>query len=340
MLPMPVAQPTYENGTSGQLAATWHLSVLDAGQPRGDSGRQLASAQVWKNAPLLARSSWNTPRLRETQWYVSLGLHPARGEELQQFLFGIRGAVPVAGDFNGDGRTDLGVFYRGEWFIDINGNGLWDESDLWAHLGGPEDQPVVGDWNGDGKDDIGIFGPQWAGDERALAREPGLPDFHNQPKVVAKNLPPREVEATDGVRMLLLKREGAPRADLIDHVFRFGRQGDIPIAGDWDGDGIDTIGIFREGRWILDVNGDGKASGPEPPIQYGQAGDQPVVGDFDGDGIDEIGVYRNGVWYVDTNHNHVLDASDQMIELGGPGKKPVVGDWNADGTSEPGLFAE
>ena len=51
------------------------------------------------------------------------------------------------------------AFLDGEWFIDINGNGRWDEEDIWLKLGTKGDQPVVGDWDGDGKDDIGIFGP-------------------------------------------------------------------------------------------------------------------------------------------------------------------------------------
>ncbi len=92
----------------------------------------------------------------------------------------MRGGIPVSGDFNGDGVTDVGVFREGQWFIDVNGNGVWDEGDLWAKLGYDGDKPVVGDWDGDGKDDIGIFGKAWAGDPRQDAREPGLPDSSNK----------------------------------------------------------------------------------------------------------------------------------------------------------------
>ncbi len=60
------------------------------------------------------------------------------GRKLQ---FGMRGGVPVTGDFNGDGITDVGVFFRGQWFIDLNGNGVWDKEDLWAKLGYTDDQP-------------------------------------------------------------------------------------------------------------------------------------------------------------------------------------------------------
>ena len=74
-------------------------------------------------------------------------------------MFGTPGAIPVYGDFVGNGTTQMGVFIDGEWFIDANGDGKWDDGDLYAKLGNAGDTPVVGDWDGDGKDDIGVFGP-------------------------------------------------------------------------------------------------------------------------------------------------------------------------------------
>ncbi|MFO0870599.1 MAG: SdrD B-like domain-containing protein [Pirellulales bacterium] len=335
---VPVANPAPEliTGGSSGAGATWHLSVLDAGRPRGSAAQPIDLAQLWGRSPLLAR--WRSSRLKDAQWLVAVGLPQSSTPALNEFLFGAHGAIPVAGDFDGDGRTDLGVYLQGEWFLDVNGNGQWDDGDLWAQLGTAQDRPIVGDWNGDGKDDIGIFGLEWSGDKRQLAREPGLPDFHNEPKPVPKNVPPATEEATDGLRFLQLTADGQPRADLIDHVFRYGQPEDFPVAGDWDGDGIDTIGVFRQGRWYLDHNGDGAGHPGEPSIEFGQPGDIPVHGDFDGDGIDEIGVFRRGVWLIDINHNHQLDAQDRIFELGSAGDTPVVGDWNADGTDEPGLF--
>jgi choline dehydrogenase len=50
-------------------------------------------------------------------------------------IFGISDAIPVTGDFNGDGRDEIAMFHKGEWFLDLNGNGQWDAEDLWAKLG-------------------------------------------------------------------------------------------------------------------------------------------------------------------------------------------------------------
>jgi hypothetical protein len=57
-----------------------------------------------------------------------------------------------------------------------------------------------------------------------------------------KNVPPVATEATIGHRLLKHAATGKARADVIDHVFRYGGGPDKAIAGDWNGDGIDQIG--------------------------------------------------------------------------------------------------
>lgn len=336
VLPTP---PTIDEGfTQGPVGMTWHLSVVNAGSPRGD-GLAFTVDVAWKNAAFASRMKLLAQRMREGEWTMRLA-SPLRGGDGQyrRGLFGLADGTPVAGDFNGDGQAEFGVYYQGEWFIDINANGQWDDVDLWAQLGGPGDQPVVGDWDGDGKDDIGVFGPEWPGDARAIGYETGLPDFSNDRETSPKNLPPRREEATNGLRLLRNSPDGEPRADLIDHVFRFGAEEDQPVTGDWDGDGIHTIGIFRDGRWTIDTDGDGELGRRDRIVDFGRPGDKPVVGDFDGDGIDELGVFRQGRWIVDMNHDGVIDASDLQFDLGAAGDTPVVNDFDGDGVDEPGVY--
>jgi hypothetical protein len=234
----------------------------------------------------------------------------------------------------------VAVFHDGVWFIDLNGNGIWDEDDLWAKLGEEGDQPVAGDWDGDGKTDIGIFGRAWIGDPKAIAAKPGLPGALNPPDGRYKNLPPELADATTGYRSMKRTEHGRIRSDVIDHVFRYGTEGDRAVVGDWNGDGISTIGVFRDGTWYLDVDGNGRWSEHDVKVDFGRAGDVPVVGDWNGDGIDKIGVYRNGTWYLDTNGDLRLDAHDKVFELGGPHHKPVVGDFNGDGIDQPAVYED
>ena len=321
---------------AGGAMFTWHLSIVDAGQPRAVS----AEEAVVKLTSLRQgdESTWEDGDLAEGEFILPMDARRNGQLNARKVVFGIRGAIPISGDFNGDGKSEVGVFKDGQWFIDLNDNGVWDAGDLWARLGHKGDRPVTGDWDGDGKTDIGIYGRAWRGDPRALAHEPGIPDPHNENTAVQKNVPRPENQTPVGKRTLQLTSTGKPRADLIDHVFLYGTAGDHPVVGDWNGDGTATIAVFRNGVWHRDMDGDGKWTKADRTAHFGQPGDLPVAGDFNGDGIDELGIYRDGVWYIDTNGNGVIDPEDQVFELGGPGDKPVVGDWNGDGTTEPGVF--
>jgi len=311
---------------------TWHLSIIDAGYPRGPATQYIAMNFA---SASLAQLDWSDLPMTDAEWI----LLDADGHAVHRHVICFKDAVPVAGDFNGDGIDELGLYVDGQWFIDLNGNGRWDAGDLWAKLGTRDDKPVVGDWNGDGKADIGIFGPAWPRDPKAIQTDPGLPDPAN--RFVAKrkqNLPPDEDETTLGRRRLQPGKQGKIREDLIDHVFHYGVALETPVVGDWTGAGIRRIGTFYNGVWTLDTDGDGRLSESDLQCQFGQAGDIPVVGDWTGDGIEKIGVYRNGTWYLDTNNNHRLDSGDRVVELGQPGDLPVVGNFNGNGRAAIGVY--
>jgi serine-aspartate repeat-containing protein C/D/E len=316
---------------------TWHLSVVNAGWPRSMA---TSAATFQLTASQMDVANWQSIPLDRATWTLAI-LDGSRVVVERTAVLGNEKAIPVTGDFNGDGVTDIGVYIDGQWFLDLNGNGRWDEGDLWAKLGTENDLPITGDWDADGKTDIGIYGPAWNRDPWAISREPGLPDadnFANNSPRKFKNMPPKPEDATDGARMLRRTARGKSRADLIDHVFHYGEPGDVPLSGDWNGDGVKQIGVFHDGQWYLDLDGDGKFTEKDAAFVFGQAGDIPVVGDFNGDGVDVVGVYRSGKWFIDSNNNHRIDAADKVFELGGAGDKPVVGDWNDDGKDDPGVY--
>lgn len=123
-------------------------------------------------------------------------------------------------------------------------------------------------------------------------------------------------------------------AGVADMIINYGASGDYPVTGDWDGNGTDTIGVYRNGTFYLrNSNSVGYA---DLTFQFGAIGDQPVVGDWDGDGIDTIGVYRKGLFFLRDSNS--AGAPDTSFALGNPGDIGVTGDWNGDGMDTTGVF--
>lgn len=330
----------YKPYTIGSWASgvTWHLSIINGGAPR-DAG--LDDAAIVRPASSdEAMQRWTSELANAGDWRL-FEMDGSQSKNSRPIMIGVVDGIPMVGDFNGDGQDEFAIYVAGEWLIDLNGNGAWDQGDLWVQLGSELDRPVVGDWDGDGKDDVGIFGPEWERDAQVIPNDPGLPDPDNMLRRGHKNTPPTEESATEGRRWLQKSKAGKLRADVIDHVFRYGSKADLPVAGDWNGDGIDAIGIFRNGQWLLDLDGDGRWTERDEVFDFGQAGDIPIVADFNGDGIDELAIVRGDVWIIDTDGDRRITAADARIELKrSAGEHPVAGDWDGDGRAEPGYYRD
>jgi hypothetical protein len=136
----------------------------------------------------------------------------------------------------------------------------------------------------------------------------------------------------------------------VDMVFQYtATGGDVPVVGDWNGDGRTKTGIYRTsapgtGLWVLDANGDGVVNypnlGADMVFQYtATAGDVPVVGDWSGNGHTKTGVFRSGAWILDANGDGVFTGADFVFQYTATtGDVPVVGDWNGNGRTKTGIF--
>ena len=109
---------------------------------------------------------------------------------------------------------------------------------------------------------------------------------------------------------------------------------DVPIAGDWDGDGTDEVSIFRR------KPGNGKfrlfRTGRKPlRVRLGYSADTPVTGDWDGDGRTDVGVKTSG------SKTYVLrkgDGSTAESTFGRLSDLPATGDWDGDGVTDLGVW--
>jgi PKD repeat protein len=77
----------------------------------------------------------------------------------RQYTWGWSASSPIVGDWNGDGTTKVAVYYNGAWWLDYNGNGVWDGAviDRQYTWGWSASSPLVGDWNSDGRKKIAVY---------------------------------------------------------------------------------------------------------------------------------------------------------------------------------------
>ncbi|MFA5144277.1 MAG: hypothetical protein WC522_08985 [Candidatus Omnitrophota bacterium] len=116
-----------------------------------------------------------------------------------------------------------------------------------------------------------------------------------------------------------------------------------PLAGDWDGDGIDTMGLYdpKMATFYLG-NANEENSCTDIKFVYGakKAGWIPLAGDWDGDGIDTIGLYDPKTSTFFLKNSNAGGTADITFVYGpaGAGWIPLAGCWNDNGTSTVGLY--
>ena len=214
-------------------------------------------------------------------WYLREPLTAAT----TAFYYGNPGDQPFMGDWDGDGIDTPGLYRRSDGYVYLRNTNTQGIADISFYFGNPNDVPIAGDFDGDGYDTVGIYRPS------------------NQ-------------------RFYIINRLGSGDAGLgaADYDFPFGDPGDQPVVVDLDGDGIDTVGIYRPSNGLVSF-----AYGTTPPFSYGAAGDRAVFGTWEGGEVDTAGVFRerSGMFYL--RSSNTTGAADHSFDYGAPGFAPVAG---------------
>lgn len=125
--------------------------------------------------------------------------------------------------------------------------------------------------------------------------------------------------------------------------FYFGTPGDAPFMGDWDCDGTDSPGLYRQSDGYVYLRNSNTLGIADVSYFFGNPGDIPFAGDFNGDGCDTVSLFRptEGRVYV---INRIgagggnLGAAETVYAFGNPGDVPLAADFDGDGLSEVGLY--
>ncbi len=203
---------------------------------------------------------------KDGQWI----LFDEQGEVFNTFTYMAVGWLPIVGDWDGNGKDSPGIYKDGQWKL-FSENGSLYASFTYGVAGW---LPVAGDWDGDGKDTIGIYKDgEW---RLRNSLTDGNPD-------IIATLPPSGTFSSNLNGSQLLNADLAKRLPLdsnlgskTDYTIYYGDSGWLPVVGDWNGDGKDTIGIYKDGQWYLrDSLTEGK---PDYAFTYGGPGQLPITG--------------------------------------------------------------
>lgn len=122
-----------------------------------------------------------------------------------------------------------------------------------------------------------------------------------------------------------------------------------PISGDWNGDGIDTIGLVdttgvynpSNNTFFLKNSNSAGSGFADVTFTYGWVGGLvPITGDWDGNGTDTIGLYDPATAAFFLRNSNSGGVADLTFTYGPAnlGWVPIAGDWDGNGTDTIGLY--
>jgi hypothetical protein len=200
------------------------------------------------------------------------------------------------GDWDCDGVDTPGLFRLSDAFAYLRNSNSQGIADIRFFFGNPSDIPLAGDFDGDGCDTLSIYRPSEQ-------------------------------------RFYIVNTLGANNGGLgpADFSFQFGNPGDKPFVGDFDGDGIDEVGLHRESTGFVYYRNTLDTGIASNEFFFGDPADRFVSGDWGiVDGVDTPGLFRPGNATFYFRHTNSQGNADSQLQWGDPGWLPVAGVFGID----------
>jgi hypothetical protein len=249
-------------------------------------------------------------------------------------------------DFDGDGRADISVFRASNrnWYLNRSSQGF-----AAVQWGIATDKITPADYDGDGKTDVAVWRDESANADRAnfyifnsstsTVKIEQFGRTGDQPLIIGdwdsdgKDDPAVYRNGQPGQQSYFYYRPSSQPLTNFVTVY-WGTSGDMPVRGDFDGDGKMDATVFRPSNntWYIRQSSDSQ-------IRYenwGLATDKFVPADYDGDGKTDLAVFRNGTWYIRNSSNN----QNRYVNFGISTDVPVPADYDGDGKSDLAVFRD
>ncbi|MGB7859135.1 MAG: VanW family protein [Acidimicrobiia bacterium] len=237
------------------------------------------------------------------KWY----LYDSGNGQTTSFYYGVPGDTPFMGDWDCDGTDTPGLYRRSDGYVYLRNTNNAGFANTKYFFGIPGDVPLAGDFNNDGCDTVSIYRP-------------------SEQRIYVIN----EIGSAD---------QGLGNAEF---SYGFGSPGDKPFVGDFDNDGIDTVGLHRESNGRVYFRNSLSTGFADSDFFYGVPKDKIIVGDWAQKGVsgaDTVGIFRpgNGTMYL--RFENSSGNANETIQFGNTKTVPVSGTFGVlpGGSSAPPL---
>ncbi|MGI9666933.1 MAG: M15 family metallopeptidase, partial [Acidimicrobiia bacterium] len=204
----------------------------------------------------------------------------------------------TTGDHDVDGKSDVYAFSNGSP-AQLSGRTAAGAS-FSATINDSIDADTavdVGDYDGDGREDLFVLN----GTSLTVTlggNSYGAPDMWFQtPSTVIPDAGPEclaepcdTIGFVDDQGIWYTAEEPSTSSEATD--FYYGDPGDVPFMGDWDCDGVDTPGLYRQSDGFVYLRNSNTQGIADLQYFFGNPSDVPLAGDFNGNGCDTVSLYR------------------------------------------------